>query len=73
MPVAATASTDPMKPTLTKAEFTASQRSKMFHAKQTQRERICQERKGKKDTITSGVLRRQQKAAAAYFKRPAAA
>lgn len=57
-----------MGPVLTKAEFTASQRSKTCVAKRTQKEKICQERKGKRDAVTSSTLKQQQRAAAAYFK-----
>lgn len=53
-----------------RAEFTASQRGKVYTAKRTQSEKICKDRKGKKDAITSGALARAQKTAKAFFRQP---
>ena len=53
-----------------RAAFTASQKGKLYTAKRAQSEKICKDRKGKKDTVTSGALARAQKTAKAFFRQP---
>mgnify|MGYP006199753559 CR=1 FL=1 len=58
-----------VKPGITKAAFTAAMREKAYAEKRTKAEKICAERKNRRDQVSPSALRAQRAAAATFFKK----